>query len=202
MTTYTKQQVIDYLLCSCDCNTSEQRIKAAFDKFPGITMAQMMQAAKEADVMHVKVVDPDQGIVDIEFKERPTTPKPVFPAFVFQRRSHVENEAGFILAGQLIVDIPKSTEPNEHEQAMIQGIIKQLLAKVKSGSVPADAELIGWRGGAKSENAVDIDNNELMSAWADRSLIIALRVDTRDSGEGLHLDSDVLAQMGMRKLDS
>jgi hypothetical protein len=29
------------------------------------------------------------------------------PVFVFQRRHHVELEAGFTLAGQLVVDIPK-----------------------------------------------------------------------------------------------
>lgn len=35
------------------------------------------------------------------------TNQQIWPAFVFDRRRAVELEAGFVLAGQLIVDLPK-----------------------------------------------------------------------------------------------
>ena len=57
MTNYTTRQVVDYLLSACDCpgNTVEQRLKEAFNKFPSITIADLMRAAEQADVMHVRV---------------------------------------------------------------------------------------------------------------------------------------------------
>jgi hypothetical protein len=129
--------------------------------------------------------------------------QPVMPAFVFQRHSHVEQEAGFILAGQLVVDLPKGTEPTERTKGMVQDIVNQLTAEARYGFMPADTVVCGWHGGAKPPNGVDIDNDDLMSAWVERSLTIAVRVDPRPpSDEGPRLDSDALAQMGLLKLNS
>ena len=133
--------------------------------------------------------------------------QPVMPAFMFERRSHVEHEAGFILAGQLVVDLPKGTEPTERHKRMVQDIINQLTAEARSGFMPADAVVCGWHGGTKPPNAVDtnIDTNDdkIIRAWIERSLTIGVRVDPRPpSDEGPRLDSDALAQMGLLKLNS
>lgn len=56
--------------------------------------------------------------------------------------------------------------------------------------------MIGWHGGAAPENAVDTGDDAIMSAWAARSLAIAVRIDPREDGF-LRLDSDALAQMGL-----
>ena len=76
------------------------------------------------------------------------------PAFVFERRSHVELEAGFVLADQLIVDIPKGTKPKVRHQRMVNKIIQRLTAEAQSGRMPTDALIFGWDGGVKPPNAV------------------------------------------------
>jgi hypothetical protein len=127
----------------------------------------------------------------------------IFPAFAFQRRHHVELEAGFILAGQLIVDIPKTKKPKKHQRRMVMKIIQQLTAEAQSGRMPLDGLIFGWHGGVKPPNAVDTNDDAIMSAWADRSTIIAVRVDPRPpSKDGPRLDSDALAQMGLLKHDA
>jgi hypothetical protein len=126
----------------------------------------------------------------------------VMPAFVFHRRRHVELEAGFILAGQLIVDIPKTKKPKERDRRMVMKIIQQLTAEAQSGRMPIDGLIFGWHGGVKPPNAVDTNDDAIMSAWADRSMIIGVRVDPRPNDGSLRLDSDALAQMGLLKHNS
>jgi len=125
----------------------------------------------------------------------------VWPVFVFQRRSHVELEADFILAGQLVVGIPKSRELKQQDLHLIGAIIQQLAGQARAGLMPSNCIAYGWRGGTRPPNAVDTDNDELMSAWANRSLVIALRIPSQGS-EDLCIDSDMLAQMRLLKHDA
>jgi hypothetical protein len=132
----------------------------------------------------------------------------VMPAFVFERSRHVELEAGFVLAGQLIVDIPKGKLKGRHKR-IVQGIIQRLTTEARSGRMPTDALVFGWHGAAKlakeglarPPNAVDTSNDEIMSAWAARSIVCAVRVDPRNDGL-MRFDSDVLRQMGLPKHDA
>jgi len=130
----------------------------------------------------------------------------IFPAFAFQRRRHVELEAGFILAGQLIVDIPKpkgTKKLKRRHQRLIEGIIQQLTARARSGLMPDDALVWGWHGGARPPNAVDTSNDAIIAAWAKRSVVIGVRVDRRQPHpDGPRLDSDALAQMRLLKHDA
>jgi hypothetical protein len=123
---------------------------------------------------------------------------PTMPVFVFGRRSDIERETGLILAGQLIVDIPKTKTPKRRQQRMIAEIVERLTADARSGQMPADAMVYGWPGGSKPANAVDVDNDALMASWAKDRLVIAVRVDPRDDGH-LRVDSDMLLQMGLVK---
>ena len=127
----------------------------------------------------------------------------IFPAFAFERRSHVEREAGFILAGQLIVDIRKGAKAKltKGDQRMVREIIQQLTDDVRSGRMPKDAMVFGWRGGSRPPNAVDTSNDEIMSAWAARSIAIGVRVDPRNDGL-MRVDSDAMRQMGIPKHDA
>jgi hypothetical protein len=50
--------------------------------------------------------------------------KPEMPAFVFKRRRDIEIEAGFLLAGNLAVDIPKGV-PVEFEPLTAQHTLRQ-----------------------------------------------------------------------------
>jgi hypothetical protein len=128
-----------------------------------------------------------------------TDAKTLFPMFVFERRSHVEREVGYILAGQLIVDIPNAKTLKRRHQRLVEEIIDQLIAEAQSGRMAEDAMVFGWHGRAHPSNEVDVTNDTIMSAWAKRSLVIAVRVGPRPSDGYLRIDSDQLRQMGLLK---
>jgi hypothetical protein len=120
------------------------------------------------------------------------------PAFVFHRRRDIELEAGFVLAGQLIVDIPAETELEGHHKQMLESIIKQLGEMATANQMPDDAAIFGWPNGQRPVGADAImDDNKLMSAWAARSICIAVRIDPRENDGTLRLDSDIAKQLGL-----
>jgi hypothetical protein len=119
------------------------------------------------------------------------------PACVFIRRRDIELEAGLILAGQLVVDLPKNAGSTRHHQEMVASIIQGLLTEVRSGQIPDDAVVTGWHGGCRPDNAVDVFDDALMAAWAETRLVVAVRVDPRSDGR-IRVDSDMQRQM--RKL--
>jgi hypothetical protein len=124
------------------------------------------------------------------------TDNPTMPVFVFQRRHDIELEADFILAGQLIVDLPKNAEPKERHQWMVRDIVAQLTKQAQSGAMAHDALVFGWPDGRRPANADAImDDDALLAAWAKERLAIAVRVDPRKPDGMLRLDSDVLRQM-------
>jgi hypothetical protein len=54
----------------------------------------------------------------------------------------------------------------------------ELAAFAQSGKWPVDRSLLfGWPGGRKPSNAVDVDDDVVMSAWANRSLVFGVMVD-------------------------
>jgi hypothetical protein len=116
------------------------------------------------------------------------------PAFVFARRHDIELEAGFILAGMLIVDLPRKVELTENEQQMVGAILQKLTDAAQSGRMPADALVYGWHGGGRPPDAVDTGNDEMMAAWARDCLTIGVRVDPRNDG-WLTIDSDLMRQL-------
>jgi hypothetical protein len=124
--------------------------------------------------------------------------KPIMPAFIFGRRRDVELEAGFILAGQLIVDIPKGKKLNQREQQMITEIVQRLTAQAQSRQMPDDAIVCGWPGGSRPANAADVHDNALVESWAKDRVVIALRVDPREGGR-VRIDSDIARQAGFVK---
>jgi len=126
------------------------------------------------------------------------TEKQIMPIFVFERRRDIEHEMGFELAGQLVVDIPKRKKPNRRQQRLIAEIVQRLKEGAMSGQMPDDAVVYGWPGGCKPPNAVDVDDNAVMAAWAEEHMVIGVRVDSRHDNQ-IRLDSDALLQMGLLK---
>lgn len=122
--------------------------------------------------------------------------KPIMPVFAFERRKQIEREGGFMLAGQLIVDIRKEDANKESSKQTIKCIIQ--LVKQAAGRVPdgAHAIIFGWPGGSKPANAVDTDDDAAMTAWVRRSTVIALRIGEIDDDDMVTIDSDVMRQMG------
>jgi hypothetical protein len=122
-----------------------------------------------------------------------------FPRFVFVGRSDIELGAGFILAGNLILDEPKLSGedlPDLMEQE-VPAIVQGLTEMAQSALLPDDAMVIGWRGGRQPVNAVDIDDDALMGAWAKGRLSVVVRIDPREDADDLRIDSDVLRQFGL-----
>jgi hypothetical protein len=124
----------------------------------------------------------------------------IMPVFVFERRRDVELEAGYILAGDLVVNIPKPKPSDEipaQAQRMTAAIIQKLIGMFESGRIPDDAILYGWPASGRPPNADQIiSDDELIAAWASDRLIIGVRVAAQNDGY-LRVDSDMLRQMGL-----
>ena len=122
------------------------------------------------------------------------------PAFIFNRRRDIELEAGFVLAGSLIVDIPKwakAAKLKRRHERLITNIIQQLTDMARSGQMPDDAIIYGWPGGIRPPNADDIvDNDKLMAAWARERIQIVIRIDPRNDGL-MRMDSDIARQLDL-----
>jgi hypothetical protein len=123
------------------------------------------------------------------------------PAFMFGRLRHIEIEAGLILAGTLVVDLPKDREPKRKQKRMVNEIVQRLTAAVQAGQITEDTtEIFGWRDGCRPDNAdAFVKSEEAKASWAKDRLTIAVRVDARDDGM-LRIDSNLRKQMGL--LDS
>jgi hypothetical protein len=69
----------------------------------------------------------------------------------------------------------------------------------KSEQMPDNELVIGWHQGERPENAKEIINNhKLMSAWAQRSLRMKLRVDPRKD-DFMRIDSDIARELGLTR---
>ena len=123
------------------------------------------------------------------------------PAFMFGRLRDIELETGLILAGQLVVDLPKDREPNRKQKRMVNKIVQRLTAAVQAGQITEDTtEIIGWRDGRRPDNAdAFVKSEEAKANWANSHLTFAVRVDPRDDGM-LRIDSNLRKLMGL--LDS
>ena len=122
----------------------------------------------------------------------------VMPAFVFGRRRDVELEAGFTLAGDLVVDLPERTKLRGRHKRMLQGIVKDLTGMVAAGQMPDDAMVYGWPPGGRPANADAITgNDELMAEWAKTRHHVVIRVDPRKDDGSLRLDTDIAKRLGL-----
>jgi hypothetical protein len=97
-----------------------------------------------------------------------------WPIFVFERHRDIEREAGLILAGNLIVDIPARREtPTRDEQQMVAKIMVRLIANVRSGQMPDNALIVGWPGEHRPEDAVDIWDDAVMTPWQENENVFS-----------------------------
>jgi|SRR5215471_5946245 len=118
-----------------------------------------------------------------------------FPVFAFARRRDIEIETGMLLAGNLVVDIPKGTKPKRKQQRMIAEIMQRLTAEIRAGQMPDDALVYGWHGERRPDNAAD---DAAINRWAETQTIVAVRVDPRNRGQ-MRIDSDMAFKLGLVK---
>jgi hypothetical protein len=104
-----------------------------------------------------------------------------------------------ILAGKLIVDIPKTTKPKRRHQRMIAEIVQRLTEGARSQQMSGDAIVYGWPNNSRPPDAdATVDDDALMANWAKSRIVIEVRVDPRNDGK-VRIDSDALRQMGIIK---
>jgi len=125
--------------------------------------------------------------------------EPISPAFMFGRRRDIELESGLLLAGTLVVDLPKDAKVKRRHERMISEIVQQLVEGARSGQMQENAVVFGWRDGRRPDNAdAFVNGYETQTKWAESRLSIAVRVDPRDDGM-MRVDSALLRQMGIIK---
>jgi hypothetical protein len=118
------------------------------------------------------------------------------PLFVFDRRRDIEQEANFLLAGTLIVNIPKNKANKPRNRQQVSDIVTTLVDMARAGTLP-NTMFGGWPEGKKPVNSkAIIDDDALLKAWSKDRLCIAVRVERGESGM-LRIDSDALRQMGL-----
>jgi hypothetical protein len=126
----------------------------------------------------------------------------IMPFFVFARRSDIEIEAELILAGQLVVDIPKraGAKMKRQHKEMVCSIIERLVGDVRAGRMPENGVAYGWRNNFRPPNADEyINDDKVMKAWAETRLTIGVRIPRHHDGN-IRIDSDMRRQLGL--LDS
>jgi hypothetical protein len=119
------------------------------------------------------------------------------PLFVFDRRRDIEQEANFLLAGTIVVDIPKKKAHKPRNQQKVGYIMQTLVDMARAGTLP-NGMFAGWPEGMKPANSkAIIDDDALMKAWSKDRFCAAVRVEQGEDTGTLRLDSDVLRQMGL-----
>jgi len=104
--------------------------------------------------------------------------KRVMPAFVFARRPDIEHQGGLLLAGILVVDLPKAAKENKRDMRLVEEIVQELTERAQSG-VLGDELTVGWVGRHKPEKAVNQNDDAALGAWARGCLKIAVRIGPR-----------------------
>ena len=118
------------------------------------------------------------------------------PLFVFDRRRDIEQEANFLLAGTIVVDIPKKKANKPRNQRLVSAILQDLTNMARAGTLP-NGMFAGWEGQKPANSKAIIEDDELLKAWSKDRLWIAVRVEHGEDTGILRLDSDVLRQMGL-----
>jgi hypothetical protein len=178
------------------CNTHKTKWLAGYD----LAAAQNQATEEQSRVYDELGLDKFTHVYreELERQKRSAATDRVMPLFAFFRRRDIERETGMILAGKLIVDIPKTTKkPKRRHQRLIAEIVQRLTEGARSQQMPHNAIVYGWPNDQRPANADEtVDNDELMANWAKTRIVIEVRVDPRNDGK-VRIDSDTLRQMGV-----
>jgi hypothetical protein len=90
------------------------------------------------------------------------------------REREVEQQAGFLLAGKLVTDIPKTKPPDERDSDMIRAIIQGLMQEVRRDSLPEESEV--WRGRQPNNAMAEFDPDELRLR-CERCVVVVVRIE-------------------------
>jgi|SRR6516225_4793229 hypothetical protein len=113
--------------------------------------------------------------------------KAAMPDFVFARRPDIEHQGGLLLAGILVVDLPKAPKENKRNMRLVEEIVQELTERAQSG-VLGDELTVGWIGRHKPEKAVNQYDDAALAAWARNCLKITVCIGPR-AGAQVRADS-------------
>jgi hypothetical protein len=99
--------------------------------------------------------------------------------FLFYRNDGIERDGGYLLAGKLVVDLPKDAEANEANKAMVASIAQELTQRARCRALAPVT--IGWERGERPPKGVDVDSDAALERWASDRFTIGLRVEPPDA---------------------
>jgi hypothetical protein len=91
---------------------------------------------------------------------------PRLPDFIFLRDFDAEKAGNFMLAGHLVTDLPKDSEPSDETKKFVNGLLVDLAKKAKSDPDLYEATI--WRPDNRPANAIDADSPEAQAALDDK----------------------------------
>jgi hypothetical protein len=118
---------------------------------------------------------------------------PIMPMIYFSRSRDIELETDLLLAGELVLDIPRCCKLSQRDIRETRAVIQELVRQVLAGEMPDDAVVIGWD--PKPDDGDEtIDNDALMARWFETQHNITVRVSRDDL---VWFDSEILREMGL-----
>ena len=118
------------------------------------------------------------------------------PLFLFHRQRDIEQEANFLLAGTLVVDIPQKKAKKPRNQQKVRAILRILMDMARAGTLP-NGMFAGWQGKKPANSKAIIEDDALLEAWSKDRLLQVVRIEHGDEEPRKCLDSDALRWMGL-----
>jgi hypothetical protein len=103
------------------------------------------------------------------------------PVYTFFRHRDIEIEAGLVLAGTFVVNLPKDVKPKGKLRRMIDDIILGLVLAARAGLL--GSEVVVWRDGRRPDNAdAFVKSEEAKANWVNSHHSIAVYARSSDDG--------------------
>jgi hypothetical protein len=115
--------------------------------------------------------------------------------FCFERQREIELEnTEYVLAGHLVIDIPKSAADDAKTKKVVNDIVLELSKMAGSGRMPEDALIFCWKDGKSRPDEITDDQEfvVLLQEWADDRLRVGVRTSKTVFG-----DSELMQAAGL-----
>ena len=93
------------------------------------------------------------------------------PLFMFIRSAELENEAGYVLAGALIIDVPPGAVQEGDTQDMILDIVRDIIDHTGRGG---NDNIYGWPEGVQPEDVDTLADEATLRAWTEKCVNIQI----------------------------
>jgi hypothetical protein len=116
------------------------------------------------------------------------------PDFIFERERAAEEAYGFTLAGKLVTDIPRHSEPGEGDRQLISEIVGELTRLARRDPGLQEASI--WRGCGKPPDALESPfPDAAVRARLERCIVVGVRVDRNAPDGFIRVDDTLMADI-------